>query len=59
MMFYGFRKGFGGYEYQLQVNASSVSQAKQKLIEQGYTGKWILVPIKNIVNLNPTQTQKL
>lgn len=59
MLFYGFRKGFGGYEYQVQVNASSVSKAKQNLIEQDYTGKWILVPLKNIVNLNPAQTQKL
>jgi len=59
MLFYALKKGFGGYESQLQVDSPSVSKAKQKLIEQGYTGKWLLVPIKNIVTLNPNQTQNI
>ncbi len=59
MLFWAFKKGFGGYEYQVQVNVSSINKAKQKLTEQGYTGKWILVPTKNIINLSQNPTQNL
>lgn len=51
MTFYAFQKGFTGYTYIAEVQASSLGHAKKKLAQSGYTGKFLLVPPQNIVEL--------
>lgn len=51
MMFYAFRRKLTDYAYIATVDASTIPNAIEKLKQQGYSGKFLLVPEKNIVTI--------